>query len=399
MKLSSSLLRWGTLFFFISMLYSLWSFTFTDPNLYYSSAAPFVQFQNMMWSIPLVWKSVTYVLIILLWMVAFTRFISTQKVSGKQLLLLGCFAILPLLFSNNALSHDVFNYIFNARMIVKYGADPHIQVALQFAEDTWTRFMHNVHTPAPYWYGWTALSLIPYGLGLGIFSLTYLMFRIWSVLAVLGLWGIYHFFHQDKKTSAPSAFWRDVSIVLLHPLFLIEFVSNTHNDLWMMVPALLSLYLVKEKVSMTKVLFSLSLLLLSISTKYVTAALIPIWLMMVIAQYRKESIWQFFQKWQWDLAALALFLPLLLPRSQFFHPWYLIWSMSFYPLMKSKIFKLVLLSLSISSLFRYVPWLWFGGFEYTATIALQQQLITWGGALVVLCVFLIVNRSNLQVEK
>ncbi len=58
-------------------------------------------------------------------------------------------------------SYDVFNYLFNAKMVWIYQVNPHIHAAIEFSRDPMLRFMQNVHTPAPYGYGSTALSLIP----------------------------------------------------------------------------------------------------------------------------------------------------------------------------------------------------------------------------------------------
>src|SRR5690606_16427971 len=97
----------------------------------------------------------------------------------------------PLLLAYNALSHDVFNYIFNAKMVRVYQADPHNKVALDFPQDDWLRFMHNTHTPAPYGYGWTAMSLVPSAIGMDKFVITWELFRLFSVVSLVLLFGTY----------------------------------------------------------------------------------------------------------------------------------------------------------------------------------------------------------------
>ena len=57
-------------------------------------------------------------------------------------------------------SYDIFNYLFNAKMVLIFKANPHIRTAIEF-RDIMLRFMHNIHTPAPYAYGWTIVSLLP----------------------------------------------------------------------------------------------------------------------------------------------------------------------------------------------------------------------------------------------
>ena len=50
-------------------------------------------------------------------------------------------------------------------MVVDHSANPHISTAWDFVSDPWTRFVQNAHSPAPYGYGWTGLSVGPYLLG------------------------------------------------------------------------------------------------------------------------------------------------------------------------------------------------------------------------------------------
>ena len=67
-------------------------------------------------------------------------------------------------------------------------------------------------------------------------------------------------------------------------------------------------------------------------------------------------------------------MPLLSSRSQLFHPWYLTWSLSFYPLIESKLLRRLLLLFSLASLCRYLPFLLIMGYDsHTLT---YQQLIT-----------------------
>jgi hypothetical protein len=376
-------------FFLLNCVYSVWSFTQTDPNLVFTTWPPFWSFQNWSWQLSNL--TTTHIYIFLLSALFGVYWFVAQNIpsnfSLKKVLLIGAFIASPLLFSNNALSHDVFNYIFNAKMAVKYGADPHVKVALDFKFDPWTRFMHNVHTPAPYFYGWTALSTIPYFLGFEKFVLTWLLFRLWSALGL----GLSLFFLWKIMEKSGMGTLRHFAFVMFNPLLLIELISNSHNDGWMMWPALAALWLVMEKnksfPSLVKIGLSLALLLFSFSTKYATVVLIPIWLSLIFSHKLK---WKFIEDFRFDVASLLLFVPLLTARSQYFHPWYLSWSFLFFPLVKSRWIKVALIVLSISSMFRYTPWIHYGGFEFTPLIEYQQRLITWA-PLVLVPLFYIVS--------
>ena len=382
-------LRWPLLAYFLSLvLYSFLSYSLTDPNLVLSSWTPYWHWQQWMWQniwqepVKQTWlfgANFAFLFGSYFWLITAIQSLK-QSLNWKHVGLLIAICTAPLFFSYNALSHDVFNYIFNAKMVVTYHQNPHQHVALDFPDDTWIRFMHNTHTPAPYGYGWTVLSLIPYAFGVGKFTLTWLVFRGWNILAVAGVtWLLYQLFtlqHRKPKTEVLESFWRDVLIVMTNPLWLIEFVSNQHNDLWMILPALASLYFIWPRNEqfqrrIPRIILSFGLLALSISTKLATLLLLPIWFFLLIGKLPKN--WAFY-------CSLLLFIPLLTARSQFFHPWYLSWAFVWLPFIKQKSWRTVLLAFSVTSLFRYLPWIWAG--EYSDTVLQQQYFITWSAALI-----------------
>jgi hypothetical protein len=383
-------------------VYAAWSFALTDPNMVFTSWPLYWQVQTWLWQNLFgqpIWLTLTYCLsLALLWLAFWGVWKASQtwQWSWKQWFLIWLLAISPLLLSNNALSHDVFNYIFNAKMVLVYHANPHVQVALDFATDPLTRFMHNTHTPAPYGYGWTIFSLLPYVLGLNKFVLTWFLFRCLSVLATGWLIWVLMQLHQ-QLFNRPIAN-RDLALVIFNPLFVIELISNSHNDLWLLVPALTAFWLAgqwlsKNKPNWGQLGLSLVLLGFSISTKLVTALLLPLWLTIVAwvspssdrlkikltAELQKlshqtglEPKWEIF----WPLlASVILFIPLLTSRAQQFNPWYWTWVLVWLPLIKLPWWKNLLIIFSLSSLLRYIPWLLAGG--YNDTIIWQQKLITW----------------------
>lgn len=393
----SKKLSWGLGFYSCLMVvYALFSYALTAPNLILSSNEVFWKFQTYMWQTFFNNRqllSYSYAAIIsLLWICYFfiikTLHSTSQKI-GVSILISLILVIMPLMISNNALSYDVFNYIFNAKMVVIYHANPHVKVTLDYAFDDWTRFMHNTHTPAPYGYGWTALSIIPYLFGMGKFLPTWLSFRFFSLISLGLLFLTYRL--VNKKVSY---------LLFLNPLLLIEVLSNSHNDLWMMVPAIMSLILMAQpwnKRSRIKIILSILLLAFSISTKFATALLIPVWLL--LATYRYLPLKSFFLNLvnNWPvLASVLMFLPLLMSRSQQFHPWYLTWAMVWLPLLPTnrigKFWQSLMIVLSVSSLYRYLPYLWTG--EYTAQVIWQQKIITW----IPLAIFLLYYAISLMIK-
>lgn len=442
------------------LAYSLFSFSLTAPNLVLSNLGAYWQFQVFMWETffnnpPLLaqvflaiicWLVLTYGLSLITLADWLGVEAGKKRAQLREIILLVVavtIGLASLVLSSPALSYDVFNYIFNAKMVLYYQADPHVMTALDFAHDDWLRFMHNTHTSAPYGQGWTTLSLLPYWLGDGKFTLTLYLFKVFSLLSLIGLAAIFYWANraQEGRVSKNSQ-WL-ILAVLINPLLLIEVVGNTHNDLFMMIPAMIGMLILalrlkkltlgqtsKMRFSNTSlVIFSGLAMIASISIKLATVTLTPIWLLLVmlialhrvpefvIRLLRSARTFDEFRQWLshltlslWPLlASLAMFIPLLTERSKWFLPWYLIWSLVWigllnstksaknikfsYPSLQSSFNRLdlygahfttvwisFLLALSCSSLLRYFPILSAG--EYSNQIIFQSRLVTWLGAVI-----------------
>lgn len=374
--------------FILSFVYSIFSYALTDPNLVITSWAPYWQFQQWIWEVlfknPMLLTSIYTVLIIGFFSVYFCgiRYLQTEKAENRYFFLHLILALSPLFLSYNALSHDVFNYMFNAKMVVLFQANPHIQTALEFGSDTWTRFMHNTHTPAPYGYGWTVFSLIPYSLGFHKFLPTWFIFK---ALAWISYFLLFIALKKlTEKLGKKSLSVENTWLIFANPLLFIEILSNLHNDLWMLVPAVFSLvFILKKPAKNLWLSLFLSALFLgfSISTKLATIVLLPFWIFWAVnwipraASYfaslkNLSFLFPFF-------ISVALFIPLFTIRSQQFLPWYLLWSLIWLPFTPFLSWKKLIVALSLSSLLRYLPWLWTGGFD--GSVISDQKMITWVG--------------------
>lgn len=386
---------WALLFFLLSIGFFFWSFTLTDPNLYYSTHPIFVAFQNGMWSI----GEDQHSQIVTFWYVAmvaaafglYVMVLKQRFLPQTHHLLLFAGSMVLFIFSNPALSHDMYNYMFNAKALLLYGQDPHVQSALQIApQDTWVRFMHNVHTPAPYGYGWTLLSLFPFVLGAGKFITTFLTFKLFMVIGFVLLFLFEKKLLERRKENVTKV---DLALFFVNPLVLVETVVNGHNDVWMMVLAFGSFLLLTytKHVLSLPTIASVVVLLLSSQIKLATILLVPVWVILLLSQVGahkqgslRKPIASIGLYWA-DLSVLFLFIPLLTTRSQQFHPWYLIWSLSFLPFIRSKILRAGLLVFSVTSMLRYVPFLL--AQEYSNQILVHSKLITWSAVLFLLLWF------------
>lgn len=365
--------------------YFVYSYTQADPNLVLSTFPLYWKAQEWLWQIGYHQRELSSWIYggLLVGMIASCAIVIKKCTESEKKSTLLSIALL-LLFSHNALSHDIFNYIFNARMVVKYSMDPHIHTALEFPSDDWTRFMHNTHTPAPYGYGWTLLSLVPVVLGMGKFLLTYFLMKAWVVVGFVLLWCAMK--RLAVVLNVQKEYEKNKWLFFLNPLVLIETFSNAHNDAWMMAPAVLALSLVfhRKKNNKQRMIWMgvVVLLIISASIKFATLALIPLIGVIVLGKYVRQVNWiHLFTKYWAELGSLLLFLPLFTARSQQFHPWYLMWSLSFIPFLRLRWAQLALIAFSFSSLMRYAPYILVG--DYTQNVLFDQRVITWVGGIVV----------------
>jgi Glycosyltransferase family 87 len=151
-----------------------------------------------------------------------------RVVWGTIVLLVGAFALAPVL-----LSHDVFSYVDYARLGVVHGVDPYVRGPAAapgdpaFAEVTWphtTSAYGPLFTLATY-----SLAWLPVGVAVAALKAV-------AALSILGLAAI----------VARLAAWRGVeplraaAFVALNPLVLVHVVGGAHNDGLTMLLAMLS---------------------------------------------------------------------------------------------------------------------------------------------------------------
>jgi len=358
--------------------FAIFSYSQVDLNLTLSKTPLYLAFQKQMTSLGYYNRPLSTIIFIVLSMLlaacclllAANTYLKRLRLKSLKWPLL--VIALILLIGYPLFSHDIFNYIFNAKMVWLYKQNPHKQVAAYFVHDVWLRFMHNVHTPAPYAYGWTMLSLIP-----GILTLTQsLKLSLWGMKAFIALFWAGQLWILSKiiKENFPNSIhncpaqkgnWRWF-LFTLNPLVLIETLVVGHNDVVMMFLALTSYYfLLKTKRLFDKnLLFSLLFLGLSVSIKYATIVLLPLWLIRLSIKTpgvdKKTPGVNLL-----DIPSLAaiLLFAIIFTRPDQLHSWYLIWAFSFAVLSKSKWIISLFTALTIGALLRYTPYLYFGHWD------------------------------------
>ena len=391
--------------------YTLFSYLFVDRNLLLFQHETFISWQKWMWSLVDQQSLLVAIVFGLLMSACFFVYlkvlsnISTSSHPKQYFIKVLFFSISSLLLAYPALSSDVFNYVFNAKMVLAYHANPHIQVAQEFSSDPWIMFMRNIHTPAPYGYGWTAISLIPgalYSLGLKPVLLSFRLFMIGSFLALVWLQSkllnkflisnysnssklrvwftniIKLFFtstnNKEKKLAKRQKQYYLLAAFALNPLVLVETVGNIHNDVVMMgllflavfilakIPFFLTLFTKPKFFSLKQlgqlsaknwlfVVVALLIFGLSVSVKLASgmAGLAIIGFLLFTQASLSLGAW----------SALAHYVPLFSARSKQYLQWYLIWSLSFLPFVEEKKLRSLLLFASYVAMLSYVPWIYF----------------------------------------
>lgn len=237
--MKSTFLQYSLFVLFIAtvVLVSVWSWVLIDPNFTLVTHADWTSFRALVISLGYFQRQLSasiYVSLILL--LTAGSFLITKYYKGSVLPLLIVVGCIAGLLSYPALSHDLFNYIFDARILTHYHMNPYLHKALDFPADPMLRFMHWVHRTYPYGPTYLLASLVPSALGLGIFALTFLMFKAMHVvLFLIAGWML-------SKLNRYAAL-----IFITSPLVIVEGLINTHNDFVALSIAIIGIYLLHQK--------------------------------------------------------------------------------------------------------------------------------------------------------
>lgn len=235
---------------------TLWSWVLLDLNFTLLSNPQWVAFRNALTQIgyfnrPL---SATYYTILACWLFV-TSLLMVQRYKGKVIYVALGVGLIAGLLSYPALSHDLFNYIFDARILTHYGQNPYLHKALDFPGDPMLRFMHWTHRTYPYGPAFLLISLVPSFLGMGKFVLTFALFKLVNVALYC------------VTSVLLSRFYKKAALLFAtSPLVIIEGLINTHNDFIALAIALIAICLMGAH----KRWWARALLLLSGLMKYLT---------------------------------------------------------------------------------------------------------------------------------
>ncbi len=240
----------------VLILLSIFSYALVDPNITLFNNSLWTNFRNYMVDWGYYRRDVTsvlYIVIIILLFAFHYWFIKNYKKLNLRIFtgVISTFMFL----SYPLLSHDFFNYLFDAKILTYYHENPYLHKALDFPNDSWLRFMHWTHRTYPYGPVFLIITLLPSFLSLGKFILAYSLFKVLFVGTYIV--SVYYLNWLNKKWAVMFA---------THPLVIIEGLLNMHNDLIGVCLAIAGFYyLIKNKTFMARIL-----LLLSGGIKYIT---------------------------------------------------------------------------------------------------------------------------------
>jgi len=270
---------------------------------------------------------------------------------------------LVFVFAFPLLSSDVFKYLFVAKEVLVYHANPYLVTPQEFPADTWLRFMRWIHTPSPYGPVFTGYTLPFYLATLGKFTPMLYLYK----LAQLGWYALTIWSLGRLGASVKARLF-----FALNPLVLVEWLSSAHNDAIMISLFLLAFSLAVRR----RYLWSLGSLLLSLGVKYVTGFFLPL---IFLVKPRSRVVVTYL-----SLLALAL-APLVYHYSYQYQPWYVTWLVPIAAMLGNPIVMWMIGAYTFGAFLRYIPFislgLWEGSPAYFAWL-------TFGPVLVSIIIFL-----------
>lgn len=276
--------------------------------------------------------------------------VSQERLSRKAVWIIIICGALILTFSYSAFSYDIFNYIFDARIITHYGQNPYIHKALDFPGDPMLSFMRWTHRVYPYGPIWLALTVPLTYIGGEIFLITFFLFKM--LMASFFLLTVYLIekIARTKKIIAPL-----LAVVAfgLNPFVLSESLVSSHNDIVMMGLATMAVYFLFENSRK----FGLPLFILSVGIKYAT--------ILLAFAYGVFALTKSYHKYLVASVILMLVAVVIVAKSSGnFQPWYLLYPAPFVALLfHRKVFSVPAIIMSIAAVAFYIPFLYTGNWD------------------------------------
>lgn len=349
---------WILGYFIICVLFFIFSFTQVDLSLTLSqssllqTAQRYLQYVGYFQRPLATTLFVGFTILLFGFYLFFLRCAQKNILSRKQVWFLIITTTVLLMFSYNAFSYDIFNYIFDAKIITHYQQNPYEHKALDYPSDPMLSFMRWTHRNYPYGPTWLLLTVPLSYLGLNYFLLTFFLFKTLMAAAFLGT---AYFIEKIVKKLHPGREVLSLALFALNPFIIIESIVSGHHDIVMMFFAVSATYFFIRK----KYIVWFFLFVFSVGIKFATIFLLPVFVGVFFLARRKTLInWEHICKYFAILMVIAIVLSSLRTELQ---PWYLLWVLPFVVLLKQQRYILALvIGGSLGALLSYAPWLYQG---------------------------------------
>lgn len=350
----------------------LYSFTQVDLSLTLSQASIFQQIQKSFQYVGWFNRPLSTYLFLSLIVWLFTLFAMTirqvvqKKISSKKIWTIIFAVTLILIPSYNAFSYDMFNYIFDARIVSNYGLNPYDYKPLDFPEDPMLSFMRSTHRVYPYGPTWLGLTVPLTFISNEVFAASLLLFKTLSAVAFVGT---IYFIRKIAENIKIKNINLAVTLFALNPLVLIEGLVSSHNEIVMIFFAIFALYLLLSN----KKTLSFVFLTVSIGIKFATAILTPIFLLKLL---RKNIESKKIIEYIVFLSAIAVILTSIASgqnKNPEFQPWYLLLLAPFIGLYEKNIVQGLFIGVCFFALLSYVPFLYTG--EWPENIVMIKNIL------------------------
>ena len=333
--------------FILLISLSIFSFGFVDPNLELSTSLAFSMFHEPVRQLVFEQRpiaSIVFMVILfgLYWVYIRSLIHGLWKMS---MVLLGVCAIL--VFSYPALTHDLFNYITTAKMTYFYGENPYVVMPIEIPNEPYLAFTRAANKYALYGPVWILISFVPHFLGMDSIWQTIIAFKCINAIA----YALFSYFIYKTTQS-----YKNVIFFALNPLVLIEALVSGHNDIFMMLLALVGFWLWTANPMRSKILGFL-LIFLSWFTKGATVILSPLF-------FVKRIPWEKTLLIAYCLMSFVFIV--VAPLREELYPWYAVWIImiaSLLPLSKYAFIYWFTIVLSFSLELRHLPYMWMGYYE------------------------------------
>ncbi len=351
----------------------LYSFTQVDLSLTLSKVSVWQGIQKSFQYIgyfnrPLSTYLFLIMLVLLFGLYFYTLYLTYKnKINLKQITKLILLSSGVLFLSYNAFSYDLFNYIFDAKIFTHYGQNPYLFKALDFPNDPMLSFMHWTHRVYPYGPMWLVLTVPISFIGFNYFLPTLILFKALAAVFYLGCCFV---IKKILQTIDSKDINFNLVFFALNPLILIECLVSAHNDIAMMFFALCSVFYALKKRWVLSFLF----IIFAYLTKEVMIVLIVPIILYLLANYIKKikiSSNNFLK-----LCILFSIIGFIFVLTKIeVQPWYFLWVMPFFALVKLERHLLFLiLGLTLGLLLRYAPFLYQGDWN-GIVIPIKQYVV------------------------